>query len=1254
MSASVSIVEGGEAMSGSDILNANISIEAIPSGQNLPEWLCQELVSSNPPELLILHPSERSRKAALSQLSQTKSSIDTSRHLTLQRLFATLHLDFRLPNLMDDDALMSSLTHDMVQKHAQKGNFPLMFSPFKDKQWAEYKTQRLQQLHRELSEIKTPWKWENDPGVNEFRNLISRMEKQTNKTHPHLMKKHLLDRIKQAISNAETPFSLKSICGIIVLNHPPEFSEIDRELLIHISKIIPVHQLCNPGSFRLGFHGAYIEDIDWTDEESLPPWLPLHEVWNYPKNVGWISPEGKKKGTTVHRISLERKEHNIDATFQLLTEYLNFTNKEVLIIDAAAESNRRIWSSRLKEIGIISSFGPPRMNEQPAISSLINLLQVGEGLEAWSFEKFRRIVENNGLPLFFESFSKLTHPKEPDWKPQPHLDVLEKISRSFHVLGGPGALIRWIRTLEKAAPILGDDFAAMRKKLEETLWWFANIVKVWSPLYEDAEIASSEKIIGCSSGKELPTIDEIKGGTEWLNFIFCSVDWNSLSLSDANFSNSISALQKLNEEHHRLFSSMSELDFEIPHAGREFIRHLMRIIDNTKLTNSRIKSKNVTILTPNEAFGLESDLIILAGLDVDSWSMKSPKTPWLDSHSRLQLGILNSDIEIRKGRHQLKHLINAGQEVIILDSSEDESAGPSAPLVEFLEEMKRTGKFHELSKIPSFIPAESYQEGWADRPWHLCSHDDDEEIWLTPRPYSMSMTKGGAIGHRSGYRGRDFRQRAGLKLLNGGDLETAPISINNLAYAQEFAVFNDRLKRQPTHKNIEKQEYLDWSVRNSLVSVEKLTLRPTSSQVKEGSKNSKIWPHLGKKGSRSNGPAIDPRPLPIFQSKSKTFQSVTGTTNHLIGRKVWSASRIQSWLSCPRQAWLSKHLGASQLEQPTEDIDNRTRGLLIHDIEAAILEKHGIDIAGEASHSPVILSKGPLNNLDKLWGTALEYLEQEAPWLSRFNAVAHHRCRDMLGVTSEIWAQFINGETDISPAGRVGRMLEADIQLDNSAPIACEWEIAEKSKKSLNIEVKSDDGSILNFDLFGRIDRVDCVVLDEDMKQKAIMDGVLSKDEAISQRWIIIRDLKSLDGPKEKEKGDRHRRAIFDEVQLALYAKAWEISNPNDRVVGVGISEIGETTTHYVELDHNISSYIENAYLGDQTYYTSLHYRPLKLTKSKEENGFRDWIDERLRTVARVIKHAESGFTQPMPGSSCSYCSVRIMCPSAELGGDEK
>ena len=144
--------------------------------------------------------------------------------------------------------------------------------------------------------------------------------------------------------------------------------------------------------------------------------------WNYKIFISKVNGES---------LGAFRKEHNIDATLELVSAYLSHTNKKVLIIDAAVESNRRIWSSRLKEIGIITNFGPPSMHEQPSISGLTHLLQVGEGLEAWSFEKFRRIIENNGLPLIFENLSSLVHPKESEWRPQPHLDVLENISRQL-------------------------------------------------------------------------------------------------------------------------------------------------------------------------------------------------------------------------------------------------------------------------------------------------------------------------------------------------------------------------------------------------------------------------------------------------------------------------------------------------------------------------------------------------------------------------------------------------------------------------------------------------------------------------------------------------------------------------------------------------------------------------------------------------------------------------------------------------------
>ena len=47
-----------------------------------------------------------------------------------------------------------------------------------------------------------------------------------------------------------------------------------------------------------------------------------------------------------------------------------------------------------------------------------------------------------------------------------------------------------------------------------------------------------------------------------------------------------------------------------------------------------------------------------------------------------------------------------------------------------------------------------------------------------------------------------------------------------------------------------------------------------------------------------------------------------------------------------------------------------------------------------------------------------------------------------------------------------------------------------------------------------------------------------------SNRLVILRDIKSIDGAKDNGENQRHLKGIFDELQLALYARAWEIANP--------------------------------------------------------------------------------------------------------------
>ena len=133
-----------------------LSVEPTPSGQLMPEWLFNDLISKFDDDKLIIYPSEATRKTSLDRLSEYISSIDTSKHLTLKRLFSSLFLDLRLPIVMDNDALLFSLVHQLTVQYANDGRFPLMFTPIEGRKWSEYKTERLSQLHKELSELKTP------------------------------------------------------------------------------------------------------------------------------------------------------------------------------------------------------------------------------------------------------------------------------------------------------------------------------------------------------------------------------------------------------------------------------------------------------------------------------------------------------------------------------------------------------------------------------------------------------------------------------------------------------------------------------------------------------------------------------------------------------------------------------------------------------------------------------------------------------------------------------------------------------------------------------------------------------------------------------------------------------------------------------------------------------------------------------------------------------------------------------------------
>ena len=84
--------------------------------------------------------------------------------------------------------------------------------------------------------------------------------------------------------------------------------------------------------------------------------------------------------------------------------------------------------------------------------------------------------------------------------------------------------------------------------------------------------------------------------------------------------------------------------------------------------------------------------------------------------------------------------------------------------------------------------------------------------------------------------------------------------------------------------------------------------------------------------------------MPIQHDLPISLQAVMGNSTVELLPKRWSPYRLQAWLKCPRQAWLTNILQITPMEVQNQDIDNRTRGLLMHDIEAEIMSLNGIPV----------------------------------------------------------------------------------------------------------------------------------------------------------------------------------------------------------------------------------------------------------------------------------------------------------------------
>ena len=101
-------------------------MEAVPAGQAMPDWLVYSLLEGK--RLMIIHPSEQCRKQSIEMLHELGGgkAIDTSHHLTINRLIGILHVDLRSPVLLSDDGILFEKTHRALSKEVSGETFSVL------------------------------------------------------------------------------------------------------------------------------------------------------------------------------------------------------------------------------------------------------------------------------------------------------------------------------------------------------------------------------------------------------------------------------------------------------------------------------------------------------------------------------------------------------------------------------------------------------------------------------------------------------------------------------------------------------------------------------------------------------------------------------------------------------------------------------------------------------------------------------------------------------------------------------------------------------------------------------------------------------------------------------------------------------------------------------------------------------------------------------------------------------------------------
>ena len=1183
----------------------------------IPEWLLDHLIAQlsndkshfdgGKSRILVIYPNTESRREIIDRISEQGYVVDNTLHHTIPSLMDSVMSDFRMPQKLSHSSSFQLILHEECKKAARNLMFPVI-NPLPEMNWSRGKTIALSELHSFLSSESLAKDW-NGPGIGSFRKILKNLELKFNITHDDFLPERLIERL----NNSKKPFSLLDVDGIVMLNHSPTIPKSHVNFMKAISHHCPIHQLGNIGNIRLGFHGLRLID-DWaiTDSTELPNWIPKHEL---------ILKENQKN---VERVVLNRENQSFEATYSIISDYLLESSKNtVLIVDPNFDNNKHIWRRGMKNLGL------PFPQENQIITNystghwLHAYMNLSYKNDAFSLEKLRALSLQKSILLFPEM---PIHPVDERIRPIPDSDLLTKMARTNHILGGPGALFQWLRSLS-----LDTDFAINSTedniKKESTQWWLICISKWLNPLLSgyDKDAIQDSSFKGVFTNESLPLPPSPRNGDEWIRLtieLLCERMSKKVNVEESI--TSLKVLQSVSTELSNLRSLQFTLRHNYPKMGPQWIEEISTLIHQIKIPIfSNLSRNRVRILSCDQALGCTADVVVLANTSSNSWDLRVPKMHFIGDGERYENNLLRPDGPIRNARHNFQHILSSAPKVYILDSELDDSNPPSTPI----------------------------------REWSIL-RDYNETFFETKEDYSISP--------------RRARRTDGLMLNKNLQSSRSPINPASVTLSMESLLQRDRERRQPIFAG--NDGYLAEGHHESLFSfdTESMWLTRIPKQFDPPRVNTR-WPvisgiTINNSGRKVRTLSIDPRPFTPKSTGIKVSDSRNGYI-HLENKKIqyWSPSRLETWLRCPRSGWLSKDLRVGIEENQKEDLDARTHGDLFHKIHHNLLLQtlnfnEGVERKFDPDKSLTNISSCGIDS-DILMQKSLSYLNEVAPWLNKSDAVSTNRIRIMTGMSIKEWDSWILDQKPKQLGGRIGNLIKEELLLENVAPIAIEWEIRLPNSKSKGIEISLPANLTLPNKIFitpiiltGKIDRVDLVPFDKEQNIWIDECGSLEvapielhkRDDWSPRRLVIIRDIKTTEKTNVKE---RHYKGILEELQLALYARAWEIAHPGDLVIGTGISTLGHKTSHFVELSmHNSARSLQK--YGIKTEITMNKFRFSNENKVPISDPFRAWLASRLSVALNVSNRANLGFINPIPDkSNCKYCPVSNLC-EVKLEGD--